>query len=83
VTLIDEGTFLGEVVLQREGGKTSLWLVSTAVCEYTRTSMGKEYNQVLQIILDASRLPLFSFQSSLFSFNMKAITLYNINHFFL
>jgi hypothetical protein len=45
--LIDEGTFLGEVVLQREGGKTSLWLVSTGVCEYTRTSMGKEYNQVL------------------------------------
>jgi hypothetical protein len=47
VTLTNEGTFLGEVVLQREGGKTSLWLVSTAVCEYTRTSMDKEYNEVL------------------------------------
>jgi hypothetical protein len=47
VTLIDKGTFLGEVVLQRKEEKTSLWLVSTAVCEYTRTSMGKEYNQVL------------------------------------
>jgi len=47
VTLINEGTFLGEVVLQIEGGKTSLWLVSTAVCECTRTSMGKEYDEVL------------------------------------
>jgi hypothetical protein len=45
--LIDEGTFLGEVVLQTEGGKTSLWLVTTAVCECTRTSMGKEYNEML------------------------------------
>jgi len=45
--LTNEGTFLGEVVLQREGGKTSLWLVSTAVYEYTRTSMDTEYNEVL------------------------------------
>jgi hypothetical protein len=47
MTLINEGTFLGEVVLQREGGETILWLVPAAVCKCTRTSMGKEYNEVL------------------------------------
>jgi hypothetical protein len=52
----------------REGEKTILWLVPTAVCKCTRTSMGKEYNEVLQLFLDASYVATIFFPVLLVQF---------------